>query len=244
MKARTKFLVGSGIIVVTLVSLAYVGFTQSKTYYHTISEIPTLQAAALHQRMRVSGNVRNGSIAHRDGRVDFVLEEQRKTLPVSYVGRDPLPDTFKDGAQALVEGRSMPDGQLRRRAGAGEMRIEVSSQPGGCAGAAAAWSDHERSGAPRYSEQELNAGGGIRWIFSVRLHCCSRFWRRCMRSPPASPEFVTRRAALTKSARNAGMAVFGLVTLAVASLEYFFFTDNFSMAYVAEHSNRALPLLL
>jgi cytochrome c-type biogenesis protein CcmF len=38
------------------------------------------------------------------------------------------------------------------------------------------------------------------------------------------------------------MAVFGLVTLAVASLEYFFFTDNFTMAYVAEHSNHALPL--
>ena len=37
------------------------------------------------------------------------------------------------------------------------------------------------------------------------------------------------------------MAVFVLVTLAVASLEYFFFTDDFSMAYVAAHSNRALP---
>jgi cytochrome c-type biogenesis protein CcmF len=52
---------------------------------------------------------------------------------------------------------------------------------------------------------------------------------------------VTRRTLLTKSARNAGMAVFGLVTLAVASLEYFFFTDDFSLAYVAAHSNRALP---
>ncbi|HTZ99414.1 MAG TPA: heme lyase CcmF/NrfE family subunit [Candidatus Aquilonibacter sp.] len=52
---------------------------------------------------------------------------------------------------------------------------------------------------------------------------------------------LTRRPLLTKSARNAGMAVFGLITLAVASLEYFFFTDNFSLAYVAEHSNRALP---
>jgi cytochrome c-type biogenesis protein CcmF len=51
----------------------------------------------------------------------------------------------------------------------------------------------------------------------------------------------TRKQLLTKSARHAGMAVFGLVTLAVASLEYFFFTDNFSMAYVAQHSNRALP---
>jgi len=52
---------------------------------------------------------------------------------------------------------------------------------------------------------------------------------------------LTRRPLLTRSAANAGMAVFLLVTLAVASLEYFFFTDNFSMAYVAAHSNRALP---
>jgi cytochrome c-type biogenesis protein CcmE len=113
MKARAKFLIGCGIIVVTLCLLAYVGFTQSKTYYHTISELPTLQAAALHQRMRVSGNVRAGSIAHRDGRVDFVLEEQNKSLPVSYIGRDPLPDTFKDGAQALVEGSLATDGRFR-----------------------------------------------------------------------------------------------------------------------------------
>ncbi|HTT21091.1 MAG TPA: cytochrome c maturation protein CcmE [Candidatus Sulfotelmatobacter sp.] len=112
MKARGKFLVGSGIIVITLVSLAYVGFTQSKTYYHTITELSTLNGSALHQRMRVSGNVRNGSIAHVDGRVDFVLEEQGKAVPVSYVGRDPLPDTFKDGAQALVEGRLKSDGRF------------------------------------------------------------------------------------------------------------------------------------
>ena len=129
MKARTKFLVGSGIIVATLCMLAYVGFTQSKTYYHTISELPTLQGASLHQRMRVSGNVRAGSIAHRSGEVDFVLEEQNKTLPVSYIGHDPLPDTFKDGAQALVEGKINPDGSFCRRASAGQVRIQVSSQP-------------------------------------------------------------------------------------------------------------------
>src|SRR5277367_3555151 len=112
MKVRSKFLVGSGIIIITLVSLAYVGFTQSKTYYHTITELSTLQGGALHQRMRVSGNVRSGSIARADGRVDFVLEEQGKAVPVSYVGRDPLPDTFKDGAQALVEGKMLPDNRF------------------------------------------------------------------------------------------------------------------------------------
>ena len=65
MKARSKFAIGSGIIVVTLVSLAYVGFTQSKTYYHTISELGTLHGASTHQRMRVSGNVRAGTIERR-----------------------------------------------------------------------------------------------------------------------------------------------------------------------------------
>jgi cytochrome c-type biogenesis protein CcmE len=112
MNPSTKFAVGSGIIVATLLALAYVGYTQSKTYYHTISELPTLSPSTLHQRMRISGNVRAGTIAHRDGHTNFVLEEQGKVLPVSYVGNDPLPDTFKDGAQALVEGRLTPDGSF------------------------------------------------------------------------------------------------------------------------------------
>jgi cytochrome c-type biogenesis protein CcmE len=112
MKARAKFLTGSGIIVITLAALAYVGYTQSKTYYHTISELSGLSGSARNQRMRVSGNVREGSIMRQSGRVDFVLEEQGRVLPISYVGRDPLPDTFKDGAQALVEGRLNPDGQF------------------------------------------------------------------------------------------------------------------------------------
>jgi cytochrome c-type biogenesis protein CcmE len=112
MKARGKFLIGSAIIIITLVLVAYVGYTQSKTYYHTISELSSLQGAALHQRMRVSGNVRTGSIEHGEGRTDFVLEEQGRYLKVSYIGRDPLPDTFKDGAQALVEGRLNLDGRF------------------------------------------------------------------------------------------------------------------------------------
>jgi cytochrome c-type biogenesis protein CcmE len=112
MNTRGKFAVGVAIILGTIGWLGWVGATQSKTYYHTISELQTLNGAKRNQRMRVSGNVRAGSIQHRDGRVDFVLEEQGQQLNVSYVGRDPLPDTFKDGAQALVEGRDAADGRF------------------------------------------------------------------------------------------------------------------------------------
>jgi cytochrome c-type biogenesis protein CcmE len=112
MKSKAKFGIGAGIIIVTLSCLAYVGAQQSKTYYHTISEIPTLSGASLQLRLRVAGDVKAGSIQHRSGSVDFVLMEQGKGLPVSYVGTDPLPDTFKDGAQCLVEGKVTPDGRF------------------------------------------------------------------------------------------------------------------------------------
>jgi cytochrome c-type biogenesis protein CcmE len=112
LSTKSKFGVGAGIIVLTLASLAWVGARDSKTYYHTISELSSLQGSQLHQRMRVSGNVDTGSIQHLTGRVDFTLIEEGHTLPVSYVGTDPLPDTFKDGAQALAEGKLMPDGRF------------------------------------------------------------------------------------------------------------------------------------
>jgi cytochrome c-type biogenesis protein CcmE len=112
MKGQRKFFIGATIILATLAVLARIGYTESKTYYHTISELSALHGSELRQRMRIGGNVRAGSIQHMAGRIDFVLEEQGKTLPVSYVGTDPLPDTFKGGAQALVEGHQMPDGRF------------------------------------------------------------------------------------------------------------------------------------
>ena len=135
MKARGKFVIGSAIIVATLLFLAYVGFTQSKTYYHTISELATLPDSALHQRMRVSGDVRAGSITHVDGHVNFVLEENGEALPVSYVGSDPLPDTFKDGAQALVEGRLMPQGEFVAQEVQAKCASKYQATPPGAAGA-------------------------------------------------------------------------------------------------------------
>jgi cytochrome c-type biogenesis protein CcmE len=112
-KARVKFIIGATIIVVTLAWLGWLGATESKTYYHTVSELATLKGPALHQRMRVSGYVEDGSIRRGADSVAFVIQEDGKPLKVNYVGTDPLPDTFKGGAQALVQGRLQPDGSFR-----------------------------------------------------------------------------------------------------------------------------------
>jgi cytochrome c-type biogenesis protein CcmE len=108
--SKGKFIIAGSLIVGTLAWLGWVGVTESKTYYHTVAELRTLDGTAARHRIRVGGDVRSGSIARREGRVDFVIEQEGHALNVSYTGRDPLPDTFVDGAQALVEGRLRADG--------------------------------------------------------------------------------------------------------------------------------------
>ena len=131
MQNRAKFGVGIGVIVAALACLAWLGYGESKTYYHTIAEYQALQGSARNHRMRISGTVATGSIRHLAGRVDFTLQEEGKTLPVSYVGSDPLPDTFVDNSQALVEGRPSSDGRFRAEHVQAKCASKYEAAPGG-----------------------------------------------------------------------------------------------------------------
>ncbi len=108
-KPRTKFLVGGGIIVAVLVWLGMAGVRESKTYYVTIVELQSADAAAFGKRLRVAGDIVSGSIRREGKKVSFQLKQAERILPVVYVGTEPLPDTFVDGAQAIAEGRYQPD---------------------------------------------------------------------------------------------------------------------------------------
>ena len=46
---------------------------------------------------------------------------------------------------------------------------------------------------------------------------------------------------LRETSRRAGIAIFIAVTAAVVALLYAAFTDDFSVAYILHHSNKALP---
>jgi cytochrome c-type biogenesis protein CcmE len=130
-QTRAKFGVGIGVIIVSLAFLAWLGYGESKSYYHTIAEYQSLQGSARDHRMRLAGTVSPGSIRHLPGRVEFVLEEQGKTLPVSYVGSDPLPDTFVDKSQALVEGRPSSDGKFVAEHVQAKCASKYEAAPGG-----------------------------------------------------------------------------------------------------------------
>jgi cytochrome c-type biogenesis protein CcmE len=131
MKKQAKFGIGIGVIVVVLAFLAWLGYGESKTYYHTIAELQTLNGSARTQRMRIGGTVEPGSIRRFSGRVDFVLEGEGKTLPVTYIGSDPLPDTFVDKSQALVEGRPGPEGRFVAEHVQAKCASKYEAAPGG-----------------------------------------------------------------------------------------------------------------
>lgn len=131
MRNRAKFGVGISVILVSLAFLAWLGYGESKTYYHTIAEYQALQGSARNHRMRLAGTVAPGTIRRVAGRTDFVLEEQGKTLPVSYIGSEPLPDTFVDKSQALVEGRPSPDGKFVAEHVQAKCASKYEAAPGG-----------------------------------------------------------------------------------------------------------------
>jgi len=105
-----RFGIAIAVIVAALSYLAFTGIQESKSYYVTIKELQSMGEQAQARRLRVAGSVVPGSI-HRQGTgADFQLDEEGRKLQISYRGSEPPPDTFKDNAQALVEGSYGADG--------------------------------------------------------------------------------------------------------------------------------------
>jgi len=110
MKKYGKFAALIAVVIGALVWLASTGVSETKTYYKTIAEVGQMGDRAQTERLRVAGDVATGSIQHAQGQVLFTLSQDKLQLKVVYTGTDPLPDTFRDGAQALADGRMGSDG--------------------------------------------------------------------------------------------------------------------------------------
>jgi len=82
----------------------------SKSHFVIREELNGMGNGAYSKRLRVAGNVEPGSIKRQGTHIEFQLVEQDRTLPVVYNGTEAPPDTFKDNAQALAEGRFGRDG--------------------------------------------------------------------------------------------------------------------------------------
>ena len=116
MKRYGKFIALIAVVIGTLVWLATAGMKDNKTYYKTIAELGQMGDKAYGERLRVGGDVEAGSIHRVGNEVQFVLVQEKMRLSVAYTGTEPLPDTFRSGAQALADGRLGKDGVFRTSA--------------------------------------------------------------------------------------------------------------------------------
>ncbi|MFQ5638590.1 MAG: cytochrome c maturation protein CcmE [bacterium] len=99
-----KVAVSFTIIVLVLGWLVISGFNENMQYYVSIDELKTMSEQEMARGLRVKGTLVSGSLVENVDNLNktFRIFENDSELEVRYVGL--LPDTFKDGAEVLVEG--------------------------------------------------------------------------------------------------------------------------------------------
>jgi cytochrome c-type biogenesis protein CcmE len=110
-KKQRKFLVGGGTVAALVGYLMFTGMKDSMVYYHTPAELVAKTSADPSYKdvgVKVGGRVVPGTV-HFDQRtldLRFAIVDianGKTQFPVHYTG--PLPDTFKEGRDVVVEGK-------------------------------------------------------------------------------------------------------------------------------------------
>jgi cytochrome c-type biogenesis protein CcmE len=122
---QLKFLLGSIAILAALAYFGYQGFSESMSYFQTVPELYASGNQAFERRIKVQGEVVKGSIRREGAATVFTIGPKdfkppegfapgpdTQTLRVRYVGKDAIPDTFRDYASAIVTGSLKKDGSF------------------------------------------------------------------------------------------------------------------------------------
>lgn len=114
---NTKYLAG-GLLLLLFVGYLSVQMVQATrttgAYYMTVNELHDQGAAIYGQRVRVNGDVVEGTEDWDANNVVLrfsISDESGGTLPIIFFG--PRPDNFQRAASAIIEGELMPDGTFQ-----------------------------------------------------------------------------------------------------------------------------------
>ena len=113
MKPRTrKGLIALGVLaaVGTATALVLNAFNSNLVFFYTPTQIVSKEAPQ-GRTFRVGGMVTPGSVARDGVTVRFVVTDTAQSVPVRYEGA--LPDLFKEGKGAVVQGKLEAGGQFK-----------------------------------------------------------------------------------------------------------------------------------
>jgi cytochrome c-type biogenesis protein CcmE len=110
-KKQRKFLVGGGTVAALVGYLMFTGMKDSMVYYHTPAELVAKTTADPSYKdvgVKVGGRVVPGTVHFDQRTLDLRfnvvdIADGKTQFPVHYNG--PLPDTFKEGRDVVVEGK-------------------------------------------------------------------------------------------------------------------------------------------
>lgn len=113
---KVKFTAGFAVIVVSLLALVAYSSEKMSLYYLTVPELEARETEFADTRFKLAGKVVPGSIVRRDGNrtVAFEIRDPSdedtasNTRTIRYSGV--LPDTFRDGADVVLEGKMGTNG--------------------------------------------------------------------------------------------------------------------------------------
>ncbi len=106
-------------IAAILGTLAWLGFRLTEEpvrYFKRVPDVKQMGDQAQGKQLRVYGYVKEGSIRREGSKTVFLLVENQwkqdvgDNLKVVYSGHDGLPDTFREHAEALADGKLGADG--------------------------------------------------------------------------------------------------------------------------------------
>ncbi|MCB1917553.1 MAG: cytochrome c maturation protein CcmE [Rhodocyclaceae bacterium] len=110
MKARHKrltLILGGLLLLIGATALVLSAFRENLVFFHTPTEVAEGKAPT-GRTFRIGGMVETGSIRREGVEVHFAVTDTARSIPVVYSG--PLPDLFKEGKGAVVQGKLGTDG--------------------------------------------------------------------------------------------------------------------------------------
>lgn len=105
-----KVLAVGAIVALAVIYLVYSGIQSTSMYYMTVDELLSGKIAASDEELRISGSVLDGTVQSdaKNMTLRFTAAGETRNVPVVYKGV--VPDSFKPGAEVVLEGKLTPAG--------------------------------------------------------------------------------------------------------------------------------------
>jgi cytochrome c-type biogenesis protein CcmE len=109
-RIKSKPIIISSVILLVIGYLIYTGLRDTMVFYLTVSEVLAKAPQDLTETQKVGGIVTAGSVQWEPKtlKLSFKLEDKQAHVLVNYSGV--VPDSFKPGAEVIVEGTYRGDG--------------------------------------------------------------------------------------------------------------------------------------